>query len=629
MAFTVEADTGEDEVKRQVQKFGVGEEARMDVRRQYFEKLASLHSGKQINVTIEGRQAFADITDQEDLQINIPEKIPEQYHTDYSEDVWEMLFQKVELYHELGHVLYTDWPSFEKNLDRYVDVRDYPIFKEWWNILEDAVIERLLQNRFSIENDLWIKNENLLRSNRPSSVIGVKQAISIRFMEEKHELGWIDQLLDPDEERLRFDDGSREIYLDIQDIIEQHVPGIIGEGDPVERNERILELYQRVIDRVEDDMENPEMEKKQTNLSYSLSDDADDGGDEGEGMEVEVPVRGDEKPDEDESGEPQNSTPPESEPDGDEMEEIEEDYQEEMKQEQQVDAEEEEEQRIASVVEWSEAVESAGDRDMSLVVDPDVIGTDHDAIPGQFAESRAKSQRLAMYLNQKLRRQRRSSKRKGLRSGRVNSRSIHKTQQGDANIFHREAEPDEKDYSCAIVLDRSGSMDEDDYNIFGEPKPETPDMMPDAERAAGSLALALEEVGVETTQVSMFDNQIMLEKDFTESVEQCKKEMFHGQSNGKTPLTEALTIARERLEGSYGHPFVVVITDGEPDYINDYVDELEKCNCPVLGVYINEEEDGYEKQGIGSHSRFFHKLETREYTEAYDGVRQLVKSIMF
>ena len=148
-----------------------------------------------------------------------------------------------------------------------------------------------------------------------------------------------------------------------------------------------------------------------------------------------------------------------------------------------------------------------------------------------------------------------------------------------------------------------------------------------ATSVAGGLAFALEDIGVEVGQLSFSGGDIMLEKDFGEDVEAAKKKIFRGYNSGGTPMSDALALARARLSIAGDHSFVIVITDGEPDHRERYRDELHKCDFPVLGVYLKDGK-GFDEDHMNE-AGYFHHLEMREASEVFDGVRNLVKKVMF
>lgn len=613
--FTIEPNTTPEQIKQ-----GIGRSDREALResmerREHLEKLATMHAGQEVYVQISGEEAYADIASREDklgytdrLVINVPAIIPDQVVTNLDPEAWDLLFQKTEMYHELGHVLYTDWPTFEDVLfgdgdgNFGVDTHLRAYFKDWWNTLEDAAIERLLVERFNIEDDLRVKNENLLRNHKPGKMTTLREAIGIALMEYKHPVGWIDELLDPGSAELEFiHSGDRDIFEDeVHPIIEKWAPKIVGEGKPVVRNRMVFGLFMQILPHL-DDATAPGDETEQ--LSFGFPDDAEDRGDESEGMDADPGGSGDDD----------GIQAPEFEPSQRLDADIQRDYQDQL--DQQKDAQNQQSKQ-ESMEKWARVIDRDYDldSDMKLQVpdDPPKRGSYDDATRD---EAQRLSQPLARELMERLRREQRTQKQTHKKSGKVDSKRVHKTQRGQTNVFTRQSEPDEKDYSCMIVVDRSGSMDSG------------VDMMPDTEVAAGALAYALEDIGVDVGQLSLEKGNVLLEKDISEDVDEARKKMFRGYNSGGTPLSDALALARGRLEARGGHPFVIVLTDGQPDHRERYRDQLHQCDFPVLGIYVSS--DGNFDEDHMNESAYFHQLEIRKFDEVVDGCRNLVKQVMF
>jgi len=156
--------------------------------------------------------------------------------------------------------------------------------------------------------------------------------------------------------------------------------------------------------------------------------------------------------------------------------------------------------------------------------------------------------------------------------GHLDTRALHRTERGDARVFQRMVFPNQKDYSCVIVLDRSGSMS---------------DRIEMAEIAATALAVALHELGVNVTVLGM-PGEPMLDMPFDSDPKQFRETLLSNHTGGGTPLGETLALARERVRGKDGYPFAIVVTDGKAGDKDRYFDELTRTRFPVLGVYIDE-----------------------------------------
>lgn len=572
-------------------------------RRDYFEKLAIIHSGDEIFVEIRGEIAYVRMgtatessRNLEDTIINIPVESPSQSGSDLSEDIWGFLFQKTELYHELGHVLYTDWPSFEDRKMK-LESRMKNQYKQFWNVLEDAAIERALAKRFDIENDLKIKNENLLLEPSVSMLPSISEVIFHKLMEWKHPTGKIDVVKENSQDQELFEKK-------IEPIIDSRAPKIVSEPDPDERNRMYHEFFLDIIDFI-DESDNPGY---QDSLDNGDGDDANNN-DHSEGREIEIDIDVEDDLDEENSG---STVTPETE------EEIEREYNQEI--EQQVEeGEESDESNEESMESWLDSVEESEDKNPERQRDVKIV----EAKPADWDEpmyQQAKSlgRVFERDLRQHLRRERRTKQMKNRRSGRFDSLSIQKTMWGKTNVFVQNYDPDEKDYVCAILLDRSGSMN----NTFGGI-----DLMSGAQQTAGSAAFAMESVGIKTAIVSVFKDDVNVEKDFVESMDKAKDKVFSGKCTGGTPLSDALALTRDRIIESGNHPFILVITDGEPDYRKEYRKELRSCNMPVLGLYVSETSS--DNRRMNRDAEHFHRLEFRNQGETLEGLQNLIKTAMF
>jgi hypothetical protein len=609
MGFTIKPKTS----VRQVEKF-IGKDDREALResqerRNNLEKLAAMHTGEEVYIQISGDQAYADIADRSSrlgytdrLIINVRMEIPDQVTTSMDEEAWDLMVQKTDLYHELGHIIYTDWPSYEDiifgdgNGNFGVTGEHRAMFKNWCDVIEDAAIERLLIERFNIESELRITNENLIKNNPPEKTVSLHATTMMKLLEYKHPVGWIDELLDPDNDRFQFltDDEEKTFKEEVLPVIEDLVPEIVEEEDPVERNHMMYELYEKIGVYFDNSVKPGDDE----NHSFDLPEDHDEDN-MGAGMSGQQP-QGDDMPDIDLPDSPAMNL---------DMD-VQRDYsQQAQDQKDSADLDQQKE----DIESWTRLIdkeyEDGTTMTLNVLDDPPEDGSYNDATR---QEAERLSQPLAKNLRQRLRQQSRSKKQRKKKSGKIDSTRVHKTQQGSTNVFTKHSDPDEKDYSCMIILDRSGSMTSE---------------LKSAETAAGALAFALEEVGVEVGQLSFQSGDINLEKDFGEEVEDAKKKMFRGFNDGGTPMADSLALARGRLQMAGSHPFVIVVTDGEPDHRERYRDELHKCDFPVLGVYIDR--DGNFDEDHMNEAGYFHQLEMRKADETLDGVRSLVKSVMF
>lgn len=567
-------------------------------RRRYLQRLAAINTGIDLKVKIVGKTAKVtwgqdgEILDNEKMFITIPSDIPSQKVTNFEPSIWELLVQKTQLYHEIGHILYTDWPSF-LDLWNSIDSEHENAYERWSNIAEDAAIERILTHRFDIEEDLKIKNENLLRANEDASVLcDVSTAVTLRLMEYKFPIGWIGELLDSDFFDWQFEAAKdHDLFVDeIDPILKDRMPDIKTENDPVKRNEKFHELFEEIIPLV-DSAERPGLDNMESFGTGWDTEQAENGG----SGKIFVPATG-------------GSGSGFAGGGGEENEPIESEYGEEIEKERN-------ERQITSLGEWSESLEASPEDEPEIIV-PTAFNYWEE---GTYQSARKLSSVYARELDQTLRQERRTRKKSGQRFGRIDSRSMHKSQFGNPNIFKRTARPDEKNYAAVVILDRSSSMGGTiSYNSS---------LMRYAEEAAGAATIAFEEVGIDVCQLSILSNDVHLEKDFSQSSVDQRKIMFRGKSAGGTPLHKAISVAHDRVRKLGKQPFILIVTDGRPGQRSVYRSELRKCNLPVLGVYISE--DSSFDSRMHQEAEYYHRLDFREPSECFDGVRNLTRRVMF
>lgn len=224
---------------------------------------------------------------------------------------------------------------------------------------------------------------------------------------------------------------------------------------------------------------------------------------------------------------------------------------------------------------------------------------------------------LQQVLEDQLQQEQRSSWRRGRPRGQVDTRSLPRIARSDPRVFRQRNSPDEKDYSAAIVLDRSGSMSSDIHY---------------AEEAAVALTFALEELDIDTCVIDMCGSRPRLAKPYGCPVEPNLDSLLTGETGGGTPLSEALRLARERVAEREEHPFCIVVTDGKPDNQTAYKDELRDTRFPVLGVYLAFNSNGPNSVS-SSVKESAHLFDQRQIVtdpnRLLSGLRGLCREVMF
>lgn len=217
------------------------------------------------------------------------------------------------------------------------------------------------------------------------------------------------------------------------------------------------------------------------------------------------------------------------------------------------------------------------------------------------------ARQLRADLQAQLRRRRRTKLAGGHRSGSLDAHRVVRVKQGSDRVFARREAGDDRDYSCVVVLDRSGSM--------------AGNRITAAEDAAAQLAYALSSVGVDVSVLSVWRSTPWLEVPFGSDPGEHVDRLLTGRASGATPLSPLLGFARDRVRGGDGAvPMVFVVTDGRPDDESAYKTELDRCTFPVFGVYLAD--------GSRSHSQFFDRMVASSPTDVDRTLRSLVRNML-
>lgn len=221
----------------------------------------------------------------------------------------------------------------------------------------------------------------------------------------------------------------------------------------------------------------------------------------------------------------------------------------------------------------------------------------NDRCTGDAMQARRQASSLQSILQAKLQQERKSSMRYGTDEGTLETTEIASAISGDTNIRSKKSRPEKKSYSVTIVGDRSGSTGGD----YGRDHYKW-DRCEGIQRAMGQLAYALYDVGIDVCVTSLHSTTPTIEVPFGEDPRTYEDLIFSRESIGSTPLSKVIKLARANLEerGQFEDHIIFVICDGEPDKKHSYKEEIEKIDCPVVGVYVTEDEDIH-----GSHDDLF------------------------
>lgn len=549
--------------------------------------------------------------------------------TDYPPREWDLLVQKVRVMHEVGHLRYSALGDLQDRLEA-VPAGWQGVVGRVWNAFEDGAIEAAIRDRWPNYGQWFAQvRANLLVARGPGisdpaggTVYPMVDAIVIGILDGLvYDSGRYARLLDPTDDAHHFycDDDRERFETGVQDRLAEAIEDVGSTPDPVARNQRAVAFAKAVRPTIEaaraDGRAQVEADRGD---AWGMPDDGitatgsvatepeliailgggigrpetESGvGDPDRGHEVhESPDRVDVPTAGDTSG---------TDPDLEAVltEAIED-------QERVVTAEQDE--AVRTLQEFQAAVAAAeGDLESHGVVIP---SEDPEPDEDTLAAALADGERLAKVLRNRFQKRRRRRLDRNLRRGRLDPAALHRHALGETRLKLRRETPDDVDYRCLFVLDRSGSM-----------RPH----IRVAERAMGMLVVALESVDVEVDVLELLDKEVRLAKPADRDVGTAAGRLFHGQATGGTPLTDTLHIARERLKREQGRRFLFVVTDGLPADPDRYREALDRFPVPVVGVNLNTDR--------AAGTREFHRQVTvePETDQLRRALRQLVQEVLF
>lgn len=181
---------------------------------------------------------------------------------------------------------------------------------------------------------------------------------------------------------------------------------------------------------------------------------------------------------------------------------------------------------------------------------------------------------------------------------------------GDSNIFRVRKPMSGIDAAVTILLDRSGSMDND---------------IVEASQAALACAQALERISKVKTSIEMFPakendpKSTMTLQRFGESARQVAKRCSAVDAGGGTPLTEALKgVIPVLLEQRCEKRMLIIITDGVPNNTQSAIAEIVKAQAlgiEVMGI------------GMGSHCKIERITQNSVHISGVSGLPDAVEQL--
>jgi len=587
--------TSNSEIEEVMRSIGVGEGEELresEKRRRNLERFAQLRS-RNPNATVslaDTHTAFVQADDEDsgeflDITITTREfpqeryEIPEEYH--------HYLIQKGMTIHEAAHVMYSSYPALKNYIDKVEDEEDgvhAQMFQNIYNALEDGAIEHFAQNDYRVKEELFHLRATIHEANYMGQEVDLGEQKQYHYpfyyaiMAALINIGVYDngelrKLLDEDNDQhkiaARGGDYDREMLVEILPEIRSSIEDIQDERDAEKRAELSYDLWEylkKYIDRSTTPGKN-EMQRQMDNRdANSYGEGVPENVSSGHGEQQKTPsTQGD-----------SDEISHENETLGDERKEI----QEEIKKGGSDDIEENAKENVIQESkdesgDWSDVIEEIIDSlGAGEGTDEIFIPDDKEVDSARKRESQRYGKRCAKIFRTRLQKLQKDKELRGKRRGDFDTRRLMQADRGSPKVFKQTKEGENKDYSCMIVCDRSGSMSS---------------RMEDVELAAGAVAYGLEEVGVDTSILDTYNSKTSLAKPFGSSVEDFEKKLFAGRIGGGTPLQHTVSFARQRMERGEGqYPFMIVITDGGVSSrgLDKFKEEIRDANFPVMGLYL-------------------------------------------
>lgn len=590
----ITADTAIEEFKKNYGITGDSKRRGSDVREQQLRKFAQLRSrnpGVGLRLTEDPHKGFAHVEwkdDDSDPTIEVTKKEIPQNVADLPREYFDYLFQKGLTIHEVGHILYTDWPSLQEEAKKDT-VENEKTLKDFWNVFEDGAIENFLRDDYRVAEEIDLLRKNLAEGEpsigekrevdgEENRYVSMKEAINAAIYDMAvWNTGTLSEI-EGEDGNIQFTiDADKEDFDDFLPTIRAYADAIVNEPDAEARNRYVRQFYeeaQEVIDEAD-----VSGERKDSSPQEGMPDDAH----EGVGGQQKQPegVDGDESGDsgsqsgEDDQSGGEGGGPPQEPSEGESPGEIrakgagDDEKQEKAERGLAEETEAQISDELEDEVEKFIEAMGAGGGSKELIVP-----TGNELNTRTYQKAKRRSRHVAQTLRERLRLERKERMRHRMDRGQFDAKEMIRASRGFPDVFKKPEDKGDKNYAVTIVKDSSGS---------------TSGFREEIEVAAGTMTLALEEVGVDVCVLDLEDSKVNLAKPFGSSAEKNRANIFNGVSGGGTPLRHAVWFARERMHMGRGdEQFMVVLTDGKPRKNEEYQKELGKCRFPVVGLYIDK-----------------------------------------
>ncbi|MFD1635420.1 VWA domain-containing protein (plasmid) [Haloplanus ruber] len=186
---------------------------------------------------------------------------------------------------------------------------------------------------------------------------------------------------------------------------------------------------------------------------------------------------------------------------------------------------------------------------------------------------------VADTLAKELRLDQQTATRGGLSSGTtVNTKTAYRLGHNDPRTFSESLPGDEKEYFVVIVLDRSGSMSRDYGASTGK--------IDIATSAVARFAVACENLDIDVAVIDFYDDEARYVKPPSVETEYAQEAILATDTGGRTPLADALSLARTVADADRKESLIISITDDKPDDVDAVEAQTKASYSPICSLTI-------------------------------------------
>ena len=626
-----------------------------DQRRRYLERLGTLTAGSRIRVSFkqmptascewrEGSKYHQINIRRQDIDVQSMGTLYEKL----GESTVYTLFQEGLLYHELGHVLMSDYDAWQKVINGVggKSLKKQAMAKQFLNCTEDVVIEAWLRRKFDCGNILDFKNECKLYALNPKVTVNRadKDALFKNYDQQFQSEFWF--VLNLIESVGRFDghflewaeDNAASMLDQYLDWARELVSEAVREPNATARYRLIMKYFDEIYDNVrheepadEDQFEtgNQGAGEQQEREEQVPTPEPESGDESGEGGEEE-----DEEQSPDEGGAGEAEEEEEGEEDesggsgsGDESEEEETD--DESSEGGSGDGEDESPEEEDESGEGESGGEE-GDEGDDEVFQPDTSGIDEDDLEKLEQESDLAGDADEGDMDVDVDAHEEALKQAGAGNGEIRVSNYDKPQGAVPSDWERRATQYSRQLASSLTdhfrkerktaertNQRSGTFDSrklidaDRGSAKVFKSQDAPDekkyhaviclddsgsmsghRMEKANITTGMLVQALESVGIEVT-VYRFARNVRLVKSSAQTYDESKDNILENRTNGGTVLAPAVRQAKEIAQEHADETFLVTITDGKPAREKEVKEALKSQNMKSITVQIGSDHETF------------------------------------